>query len=89
MTRKIERLADRNGARIAALLREVVKACREEGLRSPKLFFEPESAAIFVMDGDHPGEVHSDTASLGGRQEAVVARIPVGALGCPFSAGGW
>lgn len=81
-------LADRNGKKIARLLREVVEACRADGLRNPNLFFEPESAAIFVMDGDHPSE-DNGSAGMGERQEAIVARIPVLRVGCPFSAGAW
>ena len=41
-----ERLANRNGKKIDALLREVVDACRAEGIKNPKLFFEPESQAV-------------------------------------------
>ena len=83
-----ERLSERNGRKIAKLLREVVEACRAEGLRNPNLYFEPESAAIFVMDGDHPHDIDAN-ASMGERQEAIVARMPVADIGCPFGAGAW
>lgn len=89
MATPIERLANRNGKKIAALLHEVVDACRAEGLREPRLFFEPESAAVFVMDGDHEHEVNCEKATAGQRQQAIVARIPVGSSGCPFDAGAW
>lgn len=59
-----------------------------EGLRNPNLYFEPESAAIFVMDGDHPHDIDAN-ASMGERQEAIVARMPVADIGCPFGAGAW
>jgi hypothetical protein len=84
-----ERLAARNGKKICKLLAEVVAACRADGLGNPKLFFEPESAAIFVMNGDHPGYVDSDKCGMAGRQEAIVERIPIYAPGCPFDAGAW
>lgn len=84
-----QRIADRNGKKIAALLREVVKVCRDEGLKNPKLFFEPESATIFVMDGDHSHWIDEDRAGMGARQEAIVARIPMTSPGCAFDAGAW
>lgn len=83
-----ERLAVRNGKKIANLLREVVEACRTDGLKNPNLFFEPESAAIFVMDGDHTHD-SDDRACARDRQEAIVARVSVLGVGCPFSAGAW
>ena len=82
-----ERLANRNGKKIEALLREVVDACRAEGIKNPKLFFEPESQAIFVLDGDHPEYIRD--GGPGARQKAIVARIPTGRPGCPFDAGAW
>ena len=82
-----ERMANRNGKKIEALLREVVDACRAEGIGNPKLFFEPESAAIFVMDGDHPEYIRD--GGMGARQTAIVARIPILRAGCSFDAGAW
>lgn len=84
----LEQLGKRNGRRISRLLAEVVAACRAQGLSNPRLFFEPESAAIFVLDGDHPHYVNS-SAMLGERQEAIVARIPVKDMGASFDAGAW
>ena len=71
------------------LLKEVVDACREEGVNNPNLFFEPESAAIFVMNGNHEHDRHSDKATMADRQKAIVARIPVIGIECPFGAGAW
>lgn len=86
--KRSEQIGRRNGRRISKLIAEVVEACRAEGTDRMNLFFEPESAAIFVMDSDHPrdGDAGATPAT---RQEAIVGRIPVVVSGIPFSAGAW
>ena len=67
------------GAELTVVLRRAVGRARALGCRNPKLFFESESAALFVMDGDDP-------RSNASRQEAVVLRVPVSE---PFDVGAW
>lgn len=78
----------KHGRAITQALREAVAEAMAAGCENPNLFFEPESHSIFVMDGDHPGYIHEGSA--GHRQEAIVARIPLGYdIGAPFDAGAW
>lgn len=78
----------KQGRAITKALREMVEAARAAGCDNPKLFFEPESHSIFVLDGNHPGYVRAD-ARVAARQEAIVARAPLGDPGASFDAGAW
>lgn len=78
--------ATRQGKAITKALRELLDVARENGCANPKLFFEAESGAVFVMDGDHPHERDAAAAGVLERQQAIVveARIRV-----PFDTGAW
>lgn len=73
------------GADITKALRALCVEARRRGCKNPKLFFESESAAVFVMDGDDPRE-HGEFKNTGTAQEAIVLRAPIGE---PFDTGAW
>jgi hypothetical protein len=83
-------IVERNdlGRSVARALRALLDEARRNGCANPKLFFESESAAVFVLDGDHPGYVNADKRGVGagGRQEAIVVRA---AISTPFDVGAW
>ncbi len=73
------------GKAISKALADLLAEARAAGCKNPNLFFEPESGAVFVMDGDHRFD-HDDRANAEERQQAIVlcARIAT-----PFDAGAW
>lgn len=58
----------------------------ECGCGNPKLFFESESAAVFVLDGDHEHYVNARHANNSERQQAIVVEAPIST---PFDTGAW
>lgn len=73
------------GRRISRALRELLDEARRLGCKNPKLFFEAESAAVFVLDGDHE-HYANDRANASERQQAIVVEAPISTL---FDTGAW
>jgi hypothetical protein len=76
---------DDMGRSIGRALKALLDEARRAGCKNPKLFFEAESSAVFVLDGDHPGYVDS-RARADRRQEAIVVRAEIPT---PFDTGAW
>ena len=79
----------RQGRAITKALAALVAEARAAGCKNPKLFFEPESHTIFVLDGDHPGYINARELAQRARQAAIVLSAPLGTAGAPFDAGAW
>lgn len=73
------------GHRIGKALQALLDQAHALGCKNPKLFFEAESEAVFVLDGDHPNYRDSN-AGAQARQEAIVVRA---AIPTPFDVGAW
>lgn len=74
---------------ICKALRSAAAKARANGIKNPQFFVEPEGPAIFVMDGDHPGQINSGHVSIPERQAAIVGEISVLNIGAILDVGAW
>lgn len=84
---KVTRASANAGKRIARALQDLLDEARAAGCENPSLFFEAESAAVFVFDRNHPEyEARDRKQSAMERQSAVVLEAPIRT---PFDTGAW
>ncbi len=75
---------DREAAAITRAIKSMLEKARTAGVERPYVFFEAEGS-VYVIDKDHPGDMHSDAAA-NRRQEAICGRR---FLAVPFDVGAW
>jgi hypothetical protein len=80
-TRVINAAAE--GRAISKALASLLRKAQAAGCVNPALFFEAESAAVFVLDRDHPGYKAERAHD---RQQAIVVRA---CIRTPFDTGAW
>lgn len=76
---------------IRRALKKAADKARAAGIKNPQFFVEPEGQSIYIMDGNHRGQIRSDICHAGERQEAVVGEmtLPRTIIGAALDVGAW